>query len=123
MLFRSDGNVDEIRAILVPEILNGTLMASILFVASSIFKDMSHAHTPFIQKNAIRLKVISLFLIAFGVLIQPLRMLLVLVYVSPQSDIFFSINLGYLVFAAVFFSLALIFEYGAELQRESDETL
>ena len=118
-----NGGVNEFRAILIPEIINGLFMASILFVASSIFKDMSRENTPFTQKNANRLKLISSFLVALGILIQPLRALLTIVFVSPHSDIFFSVNLGYLVFAAMFFCLALIFEYGAELQRESDETL
>ena len=117
------GSTDEFRATMIFEMINSAVVAAILFMASFIFKGISHEKTPFTQKNSNRLKVISLLLVALGALVPPLQMLLLLVFENHTADIYFSINIGYFVFAAMFYCLALIFEYGAELQREADETL
>ena len=116
------GGVDDFRALMILEILNGGIVAAMLFVASGIFKDMSSGHTPFTKKNVNRLRVISPLLIVLGVVVPPLGSLISLI-LAPSVDISFSLNVGYLVFAAMFFCLALVFEYGAELQNQADETL
>ena len=119
---RFEGGVDEFRTIMLIGILSAGVMSAILFVASFIFKDMSRGATPFTTKNANRLRVISLLLIALSIVIPPLKMLLTMIFFTSVKA-YFSINAGQIVFAIMFFCLALIFEYGAELQRESDETL
>ena len=117
-----EGGADEFRTIMLNEILSAVVMSAILFVASFIFKDMSRGNTPFTAKNANRLRVISLLLIALSIVIPPLKMLLTMIFFTSASA-YCSISLGQIIFAIMFFCLALIFEYGAELQRESDETL
>ena len=117
------GNTEGLQAAMILGMLNSGVAAAILFVASFIFKGISCERTPFTQKNSKRLKIISLLLVALGAVVPPLQMLLVLVFINHAAEIYFSINIGHFVFAAMFYCLALIFEYGAELQRESDETL
>lgn len=110
------------RAAMVPEVLSAGMLASIFFIASFIFKDMKLENTPFTKKTADRLRVISLLIIAVSIIVPSVRLLLLMVYI-PSADFYMEINLVQLIFAALFFCLALIFEYGAQLQRESDETL
>jgi len=69
-----------------------------------------------------RLKIISLILIALGVIIPPAQWVISMVFMSLEGYTIFA-NFTYAIFAAVFFCLALIFEYGAELQQQADETL
>lgn len=113
----------EVQIMMIQTVLYAGVGAILFFITSFIFKDMSLGNTPFSAANSNRLKVISLLLVAYSVVIPPLQLFLSLI-ISPQASIFISpINFGLLVFAAMFFCLALIFEYGAELQRESDEML
>ncbi|MCL1832098.1 MAG: DUF2975 domain-containing protein [Oscillospiraceae bacterium] len=116
-------SVAEFRLRVCGEMLSLAVIAAIMFVASYIFKDMTTQHTPFAQKNADRLKIISLLLIGFTIVVQPLKAFLIMVFVPGVNEFTFHINLAHFVFAAVFFCLALIFEYGVILQQESDETL
>lgn len=117
-----NAGLDEFRAVMISQMLGMAVVVAILFIASFIFKDMSRASTPFTQKNANRLKVIALLAAGFSLIVQPVRMLLTLLF-FPAANLHVSINLGYLIFAIMFFCLALVFEYGAELQQQSDETL
>ena len=119
---RFEGGVEEFRTIMLTGILSAAVMSAILFVASFIFKDMSRGTTPFTAKNANRLRVISLLLLALSIVIPPLKMLLTMIFFTSVRA-YFSISVGQIIFAIMFFCLALIFEYGGELQRESDETL
>ena len=119
---RFDESVEEFRTIMLTGILSAAVISAIFFVTSFIFKDMSQGTTPFTTKNANRLRVISLLIIALSVVIPPLQMLLTMIFL-PSVRVYFPIELGPVVFAVMFFCLAHIFEYGAELQRESDETL
>jgi hypothetical protein len=119
---RFDGSIEEFRVIMLTESLSTAVVSAILFVASFIFKDMSQGITPFTTKNANRLRTISLLIIALSIVIPPLKMLITMMF-FPSVRAYFSIEVGQTVFAIMFFCLAHIFEYGAELQREADETL
>lgn len=116
------GDADAFRTLMTFEILNIIPIIAILFVASFIFKSISRGGSPFTQKNANRLKIISLLLIALGAVVPPLQVLITWIFI-PLGSVTVHFNFTYVIFAAVFFCLALIFEYGAELQQQSDETL
>ena len=121
-----DGSLDNFRALMIVTMLSAGIMAAILFVASFVFKDIRREGTPFAKKNSNKIKVLSLLILAKAIIIPPLQCLAVIILTSMDdaSTLFdFNLDLGYLVVAAVFFCLALIFEYGAELQRQADETL
>lgn len=109
-------------AILVAIILRSGFMAAILFMTSLIFRDISRDDHPFSRKHSDRLKIIALLVIALVLVVPPFQMLLTMI-IAPDSHAGASINLSGLVYSAVFYCLALIFEYGAELQQLSDETL
>lgn len=115
-------DVSGFRAVLLPEVLSAGMLAAIFFLASFIFQEMDREKTPFTKKTANRLRVISLLIIAVNIIVPSLRMLLTMIFI-PSADFYMEINLVQIIFAALFFCLALIFEYGAQLQQESDETL
>lgn len=117
-----DDDVAQFRALMIITMLSTGIMTAILFVTSFIFKDISHEGTPFTKKNSNKIRTISLLLIANEIIMPPLRLLVLMIFV-PAVEATSSINLGNIVAAAVFFCLALIFEYGRLLQQESDETL
>jgi len=117
-----NGNISDFRSIMVTFILNSAVIAAILYVASFIFKGISRGNSPFEKKNAEKIKIISYLMVALGVLVPLLQFLIVYIFIGGIYTSV-AINLENIVFAAVFFCLALIFEYGAELQQQSDETL
>ncbi|MDR1713343.1 MAG: hypothetical protein LBR39_04240 [Coriobacteriales bacterium] len=75
--------------------------AIILFILSAVFKATAINRTPFVPENVKRLKIIGIILIVVSILL----------------------GLTNLVFAFCVFALAYVFEYGAELQKQADETL
>ena len=97
-------------------------MAAILFIASFIFSDINREATPFTKKISSKIKIISLLLIATELLLSPIE-LLSMMAVMPEVNIAISFNLGSIIVAVIFFCLALVFEYGGLLQKESDEIL
>jgi len=119
-----DGSVDSFRAAMIFTMLSSGIMAAILIVASFIFKDISREGTPFTKKNSNKIKVISLLIIAQCIVIPLLQLLAVMIFTSASNAFAsFNLNLWFIIVAVIFFCLALIFQYGEELQRQADETL
>jgi len=61
-------------------------------------------------------------IVALSVVVPPLHSLLALFLVS-QGQINMNIELGTVAVAVMFYCLALIFDYGLDLQQQADETL
>lgn len=89
------------------------LLTFLFRLAISIFKDISMDETPFQMKQVARIKKIAILyfvisLMDFGV---------------KQISFTFTLNLIGILGGLMLWGIALIFEYGCELQKESDETL
>jgi len=117
-----DGSVGNFRALMMVTLIGSGIMVAILFVASSIFKNIGREGAPFTKENSNKIRLISILLVT-QTLVIPLLQLLTVMILSPATNASAPINLGTIFFAGMFFCLALVFEYGAELQRQSDETL
>ena len=115
-------DLSNLRAWLIDVALGTVTMIAILFIAGSIFRNISRDCTPFTKKNSTRIMIISLLIIADEIVIAPLQLLLKMILV-PEVEAIVSITLSNMVVAVVVFCLALIFEYGRTLQQESDELL
>ena len=115
-------DLDDIYAWLIDVVLGVVPIIVIIFVASLIFKAISREGTPFTKKNSDKIRVIALLLIAHVLVIPPLQMLIKMI-LFPDIAVSADISLINLVVAAVFFCLALVFDYGRQLQQESDELL
>lgn len=104
------------------EILGNLIIAGMLFLAVMMFRNIWRDYTPFSPKHTLYLKFISLLMLAFTIIVPPVELLL-LEILAPQSDASVSFELSGIVFAVIFYCLALIFEYGRLLQKQSDETM
>lgn len=117
-----DGMVlPEIYVIVTEAIITAVIGIYMMYQAGLIFRSIANAESPFIVENVKHLKRI-----AWGIAL----MAVVPTVVSGMASVLlggvtFSVNLelAYIVLTVLFFCLAAIFDYGAELQRESDETL
>lgn len=94
---------------------------SILILTHQIFKDISREYTPFLEKHFNRMKNIALLLLISS-LLEPFLF-------SGFNSLIPYLNFpnwpGYtsIIFAAIVYCFALIFQYGSALQQQSDETL
>jgi len=90
------------------------IVLSLLFKQSrSIFKDISIDDTPFEYKQAKRIRKIAIYYLIISLMD----------FGSQGVSFSIGLNLVGIVGALMFWCIALIFEYGCVLQKESDETL
>ena len=93
------------------------------FLAYKLFGNIGASHTPFSVENAKIMKLIS-YLMLILVAVSIAAETLIVLYSSWTTD---TVQLGggfiLIVVAVLFYFMAHIFEYGAALQKESDETM
>ena len=112
--------------ILLNTIITAVVLA-VLFIASGMLKSLKSGYTPFTKVNVKRLKVISILLIA----IEPIQMIFGGIFnalrpLTASGEKIVSVtSMGgmVIVLGLIVFCIALVFEYGIELQTQSDETL
>lgn len=108
---------------LVGEMFNQGFVIAILFFAGAIFKDLSVEPSPFQLKHAQRLKKIGTLTILVSIL-PAVAQSVTLKIISPAAEADTDgLGLIGIVLAIMFYCLGRIFEYGAMLQKQSDETL
>ena len=108
-------------------IITSAMVLVVLFVASSLLRSIKSDDTPFISKNTKRLKIISFLLVA----IEPIQMILGAIFnvIRPLTEngekIISVTSMGgmVIILGLIVFCIALVFERGIELQKQSDETL
>ena len=95
---------------------------AILIITNRIFKDISREYTPFLPKNIKRMKKLAVLLIIDSFIASPIDIAIRQSYSMPKT---YSSDLSseMIVLAVVIYCFALIFQYGVELQQQSDETL
>ena len=116
-------SVDELRSFLLLALLMMVIITVIIFVLSGVFRRIARAGTPFTTRISKDIRLIAILLLVLA-LVLPLANLLF--YLLPWFN---GVDFGFfpdpftLLIAAIFFCLALIFDYGTQLQLEADETL
>lgn len=94
--------------------LTSFILLSILFKdARDIFKDISVDSSPFEMKQVKRIRKIAIFYF----------IVTLLDFQTGELSFSLGMNLIGIVGALMFWCISMIFEYGCELQKESDETL
>lgn len=97
----------------------------ITFTAYHVFRDIRDNCVPFSADIAKKLKRIAIFMIALAVV--PPTLIFIASCIAIMCGCMFSCNVtidtGLAIIAVIMFCLSNIFEYGAALQSESDETL
>lgn len=116
------GTTGEVIAEMWTIIIAGIFVFNILLIAYRMFKSISIDIMPFSQENAKRLKKIGALLMIYS-LVEPIAREGFYSSFAPEITMQSSFNIGSVILALLFFFIAVIFDYGAELQRFSDETL
>jgi len=108
-------NIDkkQLITIVISGIITLALVAKLFRQAENIFKDIDVDSSPFEMKQVKRIKRVAILYLIIS---------LINLQISATS-IVISLNLVGIVGALMFWCIALIFEYGCALQKESDETL
>jgi len=94
-------------------IVGMALMANLFLQAQNIFKDISKDGSPFEMKHVKRIKRVAILYLIISLLDSE----------TSAVSISISFNMVGIVGALMFYCIALIFEYGCALQKESDEIL
>lgn len=110
-----------LQAQLVQTVLSQLFAVPVLFLALKIFKDIGNEHTPFSVKHIKRMRIIALILLINSAFV-PLSAL-VLRLLVPDLNFSRGLIIYMIVGAVLFYLLSIIFEHGASLQQQADETL
>ncbi|MCM1184288.1 MAG: hypothetical protein NC337_13035 [Roseburia sp.] len=95
-------------------------LAVILFLVHAIFRDIGKGCTPFTHQNTARIKGIAIAAILLS-LVGGCADAFVDYYTI--GELTWRVNLVGLISGMAIYCIALIFDYGCDLQRQSDETL
>lgn len=95
-------------------------MCIVLYSTHLIFKNVSEEYTPFKHKHIVRIKRIAFMVIGLSILGSFSDGLFGLFTINELA---WHIDFSGIVLGIVIYCLALFFDYGCELQRQSDETL
>lgn len=108
---------------------------SILWIASRMLRDVSKGKTPFSRTQVKRVRLIAMFLLFDAVLATVLSHgfletisfgefeMAVLPKESGDSEPYVPLNISTLALAFVLYCLSLVFEYGCQLQNDSETIL
>lgn len=103
-------------------IVSAIFIIYILIIAYRIFKSIGQFIIPFSQDNAKSLKKIAVILLIYSI-IEPIAKAGFYGTFASEVQIQTSVNSLSVILALIFFFISVLFSYGAELQRQSDETL
>ena len=107
---------------LFTSISSQSFFIAILILTNRIFKDISLESSPFLPKNIGRMRRIALLLLIDS-LISPSIDTAIRKSISLTVTNSSYFNSEMIILAIVIYCFALIFQYGVELQQQSDETL
>lgn len=118
-ILESSGEViAEMSSIIVSTVLIFFMIIEAYKLFNSIYKNL----LPFSKANVKKLKNIGVLLLVYS-FVMPIAKTGFYSSFAPQVSTRFSIDFPFLVLAFIFFFIGKVFEYGAELQRQWDETL
>lgn len=103
-------------------IVAGIFLFFILLTAYRIFRSIAETVLPFSIENSARLKKIGINLMVYS-FVLPIARAGFYASFSSNKAIQTTFDIPFIALALVFIFIALVFDYGAELQRQSDETL
>lgn len=109
----SNIDIKQLITIVISGIIAMALMANLFRQAENIFKDIHVDSSPFEMKQVKRIKRVAILYLIISLIN----------FEISAASIMISLNLVGIVGALMFWCIALIFEYGCALQKESDETL
>ena len=106
---------------LVSTIVYLVLFAGMVWSAAKIFSGIRRTRLPFTRENARQLKQVAVWMGLLAVIPPVVEIIGSFLISIPLTTFYLGIEL--LIAAAIIYCLAHIFEYGALLQKQADETL
>lgn len=104
-------------------IMAGIFIFFILKTANGLFRAIAEDALPFRKENSARLKKIGIGLLTYSFVLPIARAGFYASFGSADTAVQTTFDVPFIVLALVFIFIARVFDYGAELQRQSDETL
>lgn len=101
-------------------LINIIVLTIIIYFVYLIFRGIEKTYTPFHEKNTSRIKIIAGMTIILSI-IGSFSDAVVDYYTIGQLT--WKLNIEGIVIGIIIYFIALVFHYGCELQKESDETL
>ena len=110
----------EIRILAIVLSVNVIITGIMFILLYRMFQNMRET-SPFTEENVKTMKLLALLLFIFGILAPMMNMIAnsLMDNVSIPEWVGMEVIIG----AVIFYCLSLIFQYGTELQKESDQTL
>lgn len=103
-------------------IVSGILVLCMFITAYRMLKSISKEAAPFNKANANKVKSIGTLLLVYAFVVPIARAGFYRSF-APTMNTKTSFDVSFVLLALMFFFIATVFDYGAELQRESDELL
>lgn len=107
---------------LMTDVASQCFFIAILVSANRIFKSLSREYSPFTQKTVKGMKRIAILLLIDSI-VAPQVDSAIKKSVSIATGALHNFSDELIILAIVLYCFSLIFQYGVELQRQSDETL
>lgn len=98
------------------------LAGFIMFKADKLMKNLKTSHTPFTEDNSVLIRHMAYLIFVYSAILPLINYVLVEAY-APEVEEMIPFSIGFVLVALLFYGLALVFEYGTGLQKDSDETL
>lgn len=95
---------------------------AILILANRIFRNISHEYSPFTQKTVKGMKRIAILILVDSIAAPRIDFEVKNTILSATNNAY-NFNIELFILAIIMYSFSLIFQYGVELQQQSDETL
>lgn len=111
---------ENLKVLFLYSIAYSLLMGGILFTVWQIFRDISRECTPFNAKHTGRIKAVSIMFIVVSAAGSCFDSLADLYSVGKTT---WNVDVMGIVFGALIYCIALVYDYGCELQQQADETL
>jgi hypothetical protein len=108
-------------AVLVSLLVSAILQLLVLIFAGRVFRELARGVTPFSPENVWSFKAIAVAVALMSIV--PGIVVLITQIVLGMPGMSFGFDGMYLVIALVVYCLALVFDYGTDLQTLQDETL
>lgn len=126
-VIHGDGKNIRVESGIATPILWFTVFNMIAFIVCAFFfkglmKELSLAPSPFTEGVVRKMKFFAIAILAASVATSIVNAIIGCI-VPFGGGFSFSLNIGSIITAVIIFVLAVVFRYGAQLQKESDETL
>lgn len=101
-------------------LVDALLISAVIILIHAIFNDMKRGSTPFLRRNTMRIKGVAIIAIILSIIGSYSD---ALVDYYTIGELTWKVNAAGLIIGMVVYCISFIFDYGCDLQQESDETL